>query len=71
MKVCVEKGKLVSIIGKLREATERIDNAEITYEYEGGENEDIINELQTSRDVIEDVIEELRRIVFSDEVVEE
>ena len=71
MKVSIEKGKLVSIIGKLREATERIENAEITYEYEGGVNEDIINELQTSIDVIEDVIEELRRIVFSDEVVEE
>ena len=64
MKVSIEKSKLISIISKLRDAVSYIDNGKFIYEEEyGGENEDIINEIQSGIDVIEDVIEELRIIV--------
>jgi len=62
--VSIEKGKLISIISKLRDAVSYIDNGKFIYEEEySGENEDIVNEIQSGIDIIEDVIKELRRIV--------
>jgi len=62
--VSIEKGKLINIISKLRDAVSYIDNGKFIYEEEyGGENEDIVNEIQSGIDIIEDVIKELRRIV--------
>jgi len=64
MKVNIEKSKLIRIIGKLKDAIEFLDNGLYLYEENyGGENEDIVNELETAGSILLRIVDELREIV--------
>jgi len=64
MAIVIEKNKLIRMIGKLKDALAFLDNGLYLYEENyGGENEDIMNELETAESILISVIDELREIV--------
>ena len=64
MSITIEKAKLIKIIGMLRDALSYIDNGAFIYEEEyENENEDLVDELRSGIDILNDVIKELRKLV--------
>jgi hypothetical protein len=64
MAIVIEKNKLIRMIGKLKDALAFLDNGLYLYEENyGGENEDIMNELETAESILISIIDELREIV--------
>jgi len=62
--ITIKKEELIRIIGKLRDALSYIDNGAFIYEENyGNENEDLVDELQSGMNIIEDVIKELRKLI--------
>jgi hypothetical protein len=64
MSITINENELIRIISKLKDAMSYIDNGAYMYEKEyENENEDIVNELQSGINILEDVVYSLEKLL--------